>query len=172
VDYWDYLGWDDPYASKAYSERQRQYRRQGLISAVYTPGVLQNGREWRTWHKGLKTTEETANAGKLKVTIDGDRIITTYERLDNNMVLNIVPLAFDIKTEVRAGENRGRTLKHDFVALEHIVLEPDRGRWTFDLSSFGEKKDQMKAIAVWVSLEDKLTPIQATGGWISNREAK
>ncbi len=172
VDYWDYLGWDDPYASKAYSNRQREYRRQGLISAVYTPGMLQNGREWRSWYRGLKPAGDTANAGRLKVVINDGIGTANYERFENDMVLNIVPLGFDIQTKVMAGENKGRTLNHDFVALEHLVLRPEQGTWTFNLSSFGEKKDQMMAIAVWVSRKDKLTPIQATGGWISRQETE
>ena len=172
VDYWDYLGWDDPYASKAYSDRQRQYRRQGLISAVYTPGMLQNGREWRSWYRDPKPAGNSTNAGKLKVLIDDNRLTASYERFENDMVLNIVPLGFDIKTQVRAGENKGRTLKHDFVALDHHILNADQGRWIFELTSLGEQRVQMQAIAVWISREDSLTPIQATGGWVCPRDLK
>src|SRR5210317_1284191 len=47
VDYWDYLGWRDPYALPQYSDRQRRYRSKGKVSAVYTPGFVVNGGEWK-----------------------------------------------------------------------------------------------------------------------------
>ncbi len=42
VDYWDYIGWQDPFANKRYSQRQRQYARDKNVRTVYTPGTLLN----------------------------------------------------------------------------------------------------------------------------------
>jgi hypothetical protein len=36
VDYWDYIGWQDRFASPQYSERQRSYARSGYVKGVYT----------------------------------------------------------------------------------------------------------------------------------------
>ena len=47
VDYWDRLGWPDELAEKSFSDRQRQYRHEGSISQVYTPGFVVDGKEWR-----------------------------------------------------------------------------------------------------------------------------
>ncbi|MCB1738986.1 MAG: DUF1223 domain-containing protein, partial [Gammaproteobacteria bacterium] len=52
VDYWDYLGWPDRFASREFSRRQRDHARSGGLSQVYTPGVVLNGAEWRGWHRG------------------------------------------------------------------------------------------------------------------------
>lgn len=49
VDYWDYIGWQDRFASKQYSQRQRQYAREQSLKTVYTPGFVYNGKEWRNW---------------------------------------------------------------------------------------------------------------------------
>src|SRR5574339_14875 len=38
VDYWDYLGWRDPFGAAEYSERQRGYAAQWKSRSVYTPG--------------------------------------------------------------------------------------------------------------------------------------
>lgn len=43
VDYWDYLGWKDPYSTKEYSDRQRKYARQFESSRIYTPQMVVNG---------------------------------------------------------------------------------------------------------------------------------
>src|SRR5437870_9403607 len=49
VDYWDYLGWKDPFSSKAWSERQSDYAEHWHSDSVYTPGFVLNGNEWRGW---------------------------------------------------------------------------------------------------------------------------
>lgn len=49
VDYWNDLGWPDRFASKTFTDRQREYARQGYLSSVYTPGFVLRGDEWRGW---------------------------------------------------------------------------------------------------------------------------
>src|SRR5213083_577539 len=68
VDYWDYLGWRDPWAAKEFSDRQRAYARSWRGGAVYTPGFVLNGKEWRDW-SGLKDglRPSGATAGLLRV---------------------------------------------------------------------------------------------------------
>src|SRR3954469_25856231 len=47
VDYWDYIGWKDPYAHAAHSARQRKMARLARAAMVYTPQVLLQGRDFR-----------------------------------------------------------------------------------------------------------------------------
>ena len=47
VDYWDYLGWKDTFAAKAYTQRQRDYASNWRGRSVYTPGFILDGKEWR-----------------------------------------------------------------------------------------------------------------------------
>lgn len=49
VDYWDYLGWRDPFGTAGYSERQRTYAAHWKSRSVYTPGFVLDGKEWRGW---------------------------------------------------------------------------------------------------------------------------
>ena len=47
VDYWDYIGWKDPLASKQFSQRQQRYPKEFNEATVYTPGMRKAGEEWR-----------------------------------------------------------------------------------------------------------------------------
>src|SRR5215470_3300374 len=50
VDYWDQLGWKDPFGTSSFSERQRAYSAKWKNESVYTPGFVLNGKEWRGWY--------------------------------------------------------------------------------------------------------------------------
>src|SRR5271165_2157908 len=45
VDYWDYLGWRDPWGKRVFSDRQQAYAQSWRSDSVYTPGFVLNGRE-------------------------------------------------------------------------------------------------------------------------------
>src|SRR4051812_14075895 len=49
VDYWDYIGWKDPYAKREFSQRQRRLSQLQRASFVYTPQVLVQGTDFREW---------------------------------------------------------------------------------------------------------------------------
>src|SRR5271154_2742949 len=43
VDYWDRLGWKDPFSSSVYTQRQEAYGRRFHLDSVYTPQVIVDG---------------------------------------------------------------------------------------------------------------------------------
>ena len=45
VDYWNYIGWDDPFSAKKYTERQKLYSNKFNSSTIYTPQLVINGQE-------------------------------------------------------------------------------------------------------------------------------
>jgi hypothetical protein len=49
VDYWDYIGWKDPYAKRDFSRRQRKLTQLQRLALVYTPQVMLQGRDFRGW---------------------------------------------------------------------------------------------------------------------------
>ena len=49
VDYWDYIGWKDPYAKREFSLRQRKLTQLQRMALVYTPQVVLQGRDFRAW---------------------------------------------------------------------------------------------------------------------------
>src|SRR5204862_6625320 len=49
VDYWDYIGWKDPYAKREFSNRQRKLTQLQKLAFVYTPQVMLQGSDFRAW---------------------------------------------------------------------------------------------------------------------------
>jgi hypothetical protein len=134
VDYWNYLGWQDPFSDARYSERQKLYADTLSGGQLYTPQMVVNGREEFVGSARGKASaaiervlqEPTAmsisvtpklNAGALEVgyRIDGDT---------HNAVLHLALTQPVLGVPVSRGENAGRTLTHRSVvrALEIRAL--------------------------------------------------
>ncbi|MEM8497795.1 MAG: DUF1223 domain-containing protein [Pseudomonadota bacterium] len=173
VDYWDYIGWKDPFAKSTYSERQRQYAREGGSTAIYTPGVRKAGVLWETWRLPLaKPSLEDTLVGSLQFSLNGERqIFAKYERsgelnLTDNLTLHVALLGLGLETDVKRGENRGKRLAHDFVVLELVSFESSKDEWQGILPATTTDAPQY-AVAAWVSPTNRLLPIQATGGFVN-----
>lgn len=172
VDYWDYLGWSDPYASIKHSQRQRRYQLHGRCKAVYTPGFMVAGSEWTGWFSDPQLpTMKNLKVGQLKVEIDAEGAHVRFLRSADNrgLLLNVALLGFDIITDISAGENRGKQLPQDFVVLSLETHRSDDGMWNAKMPSMLDDKgapESRRAIAFWVSHGSDPTPIQAVGGWL------
>jgi hypothetical protein len=166
VDYWDYIGWQDPFAAAAFGERQRDYARAGRTATVYTPGFFANGREWRGWTFGLGPRRSDRQSGSLVAAIDAGIIKADFPARGETLELHVALLGFGIETAVARGENRGRKLPQEFVVLQHTVQTSDSGQWQVDMPQVDPGKASRLAIALWVSLPDNPAPVQATGGWL------
>lgn len=166
VDYWDYLGWKDPYAMPQFSSRQRLYRQHGKVRAVYTPGFVVNGREWKGWFSRDGLPERVESPGKLVAKINGNEVTASFLPVAKPMVLNIAILGFGIRQPVAAGENAGKTLPQEFVVLGHSSHPSDASEWQVRLPSLKVNHTDRLAVALWVTTHDELRPIQATGGWL------
>jgi hypothetical protein len=130
VDYWNHIGWRDPYSSHAYSERQGAYAARFGLSSVYTPQMVVDGNfefigsdESRAIAAGEKALQAQKVSMKLSgahmesdgvvtVHLDAGRLPSPAARLTN--VLLAVADERD-ETHVTGGENGGRTLKHSAV---------------------------------------------------------
>lgn len=169
VDYWDYIGWKDPFASPDHSYRQRQYHYEKGISTVYTPGFVSNGSEWRRWFGYKKIERSNAMPGELKVLIDDGVLKAKYlgNEIDKMpLKLNVALLGFGLETDIKAGENAGKVLKHDFVVIAQDSQKSSNREWTMPIPKGKKHKMTRQGIAVWVSPIDKLQPIQSVGGWL------
>ena len=162
VDYWDHLGWRDPFASKEWTARQYQYSANWKSESVYTPGFVLDGREWTGRSIPAAATEKV---GEMKVTIENQKLFSyfiTTKGESKDLDFHIAQLGFDLTTKVSAGENSGRNLKQDFVVLSLANARMPAGR----IELVFNPDSRASAIVAWVTLQDSLEPIQAVGGWI------
>lgn len=165
VDYWDYLGWKDPYSSKRYSQRQRLYHQQKSIRSVYTPGFTVNGKEWRGWFRGNSFSTEIQQAKNLTATLVSNTLTVNY----NNQGIykfNAVLLASDQLTKIERGENAGKDVTEDFIVIDYMEAIGNSAKWEISQEQLKTSSRERLAIAVWVSSVDSLSPLQATGGWL------
>jgi hypothetical protein len=174
VDYWDRLGWRDPWSSPEWSDRQRALAGSWRAGEVYTPCVVLNGSEWRGWGptKGPPSTA-AEKTGALSVhSADGGSWTVTFApaKAGEGYEARAALLACGLSSNVRAGENAGRRLAHDFtvIALEKASLGEFDGVVRGELflpprkTALGERW----AVAVWVVKTGRMEPVQAAGGWL------
>jgi hypothetical protein len=171
VNYWDHLGWRDPWASREFTDRQRAYARAWASDTVYTPGMVLNGTEWRTWSRDSGIPPGTEKAGLLSArSTDGVRwqIEFTPATPRGAVEASLALLARGLESNVRAGENRGRRLRHDFVAIGLVTHPMHRDGATFraevSLTPDRAASSGARALAVWVATSGQLAPLQALGG--------
>ena len=166
VDYWDYIGWKDVFAKPQFSERQRQYVREGFVSQVYTPGIVINSREWRQWFRGKRDwVGATEVVGELEMRLDGQGRLSVQFGGEGAGQLHVAILGMGLVTTVKAGENRGRELSHDFVVMDVRTVAGAR-KWSLDLSGLPEVGQQQTAIVAWVAPAGSQAILQAVGGYL------
>jgi len=172
VDYWNYIGWTDRFATARYSDRQRRHASDGNTGGVYTPGFVTNGREWRGFFSGRALDPAHPVVGDLVTTVAGEQVVIEFEPaapVAKPLDIHVALLGMGLETDVGAGENRGRTLKHDFVVLDLVTsrLEIDDeahvGRLALPASDLAGRDT---ALVAWVTESGSLVPLQSVGGYL------
>jgi len=132
VDYWDYIGWKDPYAKREFSQRQRRLSQLQRAALVYTPQVLLQGTDFRQWgHPEFDRAVTRINAQPARAALELEIVearadaftlrasATVPGPLDrSDAALYVATYENRLESRITAGENSGRTLQHDHVVLE------------------------------------------------------
>lgn len=141
VDYWNYLGWKDPFSDPAYTRRQRQYGQAMALSSIYTPQMIVNGTDQFVGHRqdtADKIIEKALNTSvpvrvELQVTgwADGPLLIA-YKTINarSDMNLHIALVERGLKMNIARGENKGKTLHHENVVRVFKTVDPGEGQMT------------------------------------------
>ena len=166
VDYWDYIGWKDTYATPENGERQRDYARAGKARTVYTPGLFSNGREWRGWTLRVNPRASDREPGNLSVVVSDRQLVVAFPATSSPLELHVALLGSGLETRVERGENRNRTLGQEFVVLAHETHASQTGKWEVSVPQSTSTSAGRYGLAVWISEPGNPAPIQATGGWL------
>ncbi len=117
VDYWDRLGWKDPYSSPAAAARQRAYARFLSLRTVYTPQAVVDGRfdaigsDRRAVARAIEAARKSPHV-ETGLARENDEIVVRVAGMaaDQRGNVSLVAYVREAVTKVAAGENGGRTL--------------------------------------------------------------
>jgi hypothetical protein len=133
VDYWDRLGWKDPFSSQAATARQEEYGGAFGGQQVYTPQMVVDGHaEFVGSLEGeaLRAVRAAGSAPKPAVHLswdDGGMLAIHVEPLTNATQGDAAKVVLAVAenmlhSDVKRGENAGRALEHDGVVRQLITV--------------------------------------------------
>lgn len=164
VDYWNRLGWQDPFSTKQYTDRQRQYDR-ALNSQTYTPQLVINGRQdviggqRGRIEQAIQTVQKqpvTAFVGvEGSLTRDAKQITVTYElSAAGPYRINMALVQKEARTAVQNGENGGRTLVNTNVVRQFKTVDESGTSGSAVLSLPSGLTTDQTAVLVYVQRTD------------------
>jgi hypothetical protein len=128
VDYWNHLGWKDPYSAAEFSQRQNDYARVFGSDGVYTPQMIVDGQSELVGSRSQaarEAIEKAANQPKVELVLDGGSSSSPGKPVLEVQIkslggvsphgeteLWVAVTEKGLQTDVNAGENSGETLKH------------------------------------------------------------
>ncbi len=141
VDYWDRLGWKDPFSKAIFSERQRAYSRKLNPESVYTPQAIVNGQaqfvgsdKKLLWNaisnyksiddKVVQLTIDKSNNGSINFEYN-------FDGLKKNEVVLIELILANATVAVKRGENSGSILNHTNIVQNILSKNTSKGRDSF-----------------------------------------
>lgn len=166
VDYWDRLGWKDRFADPAYTRRQVEVSSKSGARFAYTPQVFVDGVEYRDWPA---LPSNRARPADVKVTLarDGAAYVADLERgpgAPPRLAAWWAVTQDGLVSEVKAGENRGATLRHDAVVREYLsVASVGSAPLRFAPQPAAPDGASTRHVLLVVTDADSGKPIQAVG---------
>ncbi|MGF1559917.1 MAG: DUF1223 domain-containing protein [Flavobacteriaceae bacterium] len=171
VDYWDYIGWKDPYGDSKFTNKQREYNIKFKNRSNYTPQLVVNGQEHCV---GSNSSQVYASIDRYKSLKQPNRISLVDVKTENGTVsfdyivggkpdgknIRVILVLNERSTVVKKGENRNRTLTHStiVVAEKQVTLNAAEGAASIRIPEIVNKDE---AISLYVLLEDTAYTITA-----------
>ncbi len=127
VGYWDYIGWVDRFAAPAHTTRQREVAGRNRLRSIYTPQVVVNGRDWPQWRGAEQRISSQKEAAQVRIELRqlaADQFEATVTPINAAAPVPAWAAYWTVtehghNSKVKAGENAGEFLKHDFVVRQY-----------------------------------------------------
>lgn len=125
VDYWNRLGWRDPFSAPQFSTRQQEYARAFGIQGPYTPQIVVDGKSEFVGSDASRLANAVKQAAQrtktpISIAIEGERLRAEAPGAKGDLWLAIAEDG--LETNVPRGENAGRRLLHDAVARRLVRI--------------------------------------------------
>ncbi len=145
VDYWDYIGWEDPYADPAYGDRQREAAMRNRLRTLYTPQFVLHGKDFPAF-RNIPKAIDIVNDIKPRADIDINASLNKTNLLDARISISargerakshanvFIAIAENrLSSQITDGENEGLHLQHDHVVRKFIGPFTLKGKDRLDL---------------------------------------
>lgn len=167
VGYWDTIGWVDRFATAANTERQRTLANTNQLSSIYTPQLVHNGRDWPQWRGSQRNGLASSEPARATITL---------QQTDGNdqFSARVTPVAgvaqwsaywtvteHGHNSRVKAGENRGEFLQHDFVVRQYTPVGRYQGAQTLGFVAIAATPAHPRQINLVVQDTKTGEPLQA-----------
>ncbi|GAB3756731.1 DUF1223 domain-containing protein [Spirosoma pomorum] len=168
VDYWNRLGWQDPFSDKAFTDRQRAYDRR-LKTQTYTPQLIINGRQDVIGgQKGriLQLIQQQPASPSVEITGKAvyapGQVTVTYTLSETGPYqVNAALVQREAQTTVRTGENGGRTLRNVNVVRQFTSVTPTGTSGSLTLNLPAGLTSEQTALLLYVQRTDNLQIVGA-----------
>ncbi|WP_299336744.1 thioredoxin family protein [uncultured Psychroserpens sp.] len=161
VDYWNYIGWKDPFSKEVFSNKQRLYSQKFNSSSIYTPQIVINGKAHfvgsnsREMDVKLKQHAKISAENKIEIANldkNGNEVRFDYNVMGriSNKLLRTVLVVEERITKIPRGENRNRTLKNSNIVVAEDIseLQNSKGHQSIAIPNIVNDKDELKLIFV------------------------
>ena len=126
VDYWNHLGWRDPFSSREWSQRQGDYVRALRLDSAYTPQVVINGTRQMVGsasgaiYRAIDEESNRAAEGSVSIRAEGGDVVVRASAPRGGLDVMVAVYEDGASTNVERGENGGRTIANDSIVRKLV----------------------------------------------------
>ena len=142
VDYWDYLGWEDVFASPVFTQRQKRYAKAIGAKMIYTPQMIVAGADRVPGNRPDEVLARIAAQGALaprvllEVTREGARVVIralAEPPLAKGAIVQLVRIRPEESVAITRGENAGREVIYHNIVTDWAPVAEWPGTAPLDL---------------------------------------
>lgn len=163
VGYWDYIGWVDRFAAPAHTVRQRELAAANGQRGIYTPQLVRSGRDWRDYASALDRPAGTPGAAITMSRSAPDLIEATVTPQPGvtQWAAYWTVTEHGHSSKVKAGENAGEFLQHDFVVRQYVPAGTYQGAQRLRVRTVAPQAAHPQQVSLVVFDPRSATPLQA-----------